>query len=384
MTDPETRSDNEGLNQPEPVEEHVQDDEIIGIVFRRSLIAIAILLGIGLLIWLLTMAGGSEEEVIIEKKVVAPEVLVPDLAVLPDVPFRDVTRGSGIDFIHESGAEGEKMLPETMGSGVAFFDYDNDGDQDIFLVNSTSWPHSDRADEPSPHALYENDGSGVFKDVTQAVGLADDFYGTGVAIGDVDGDGRRDLFIAAVGPNRLYLNRDGGFIDATESAGVAGGARMWGSSPAFADYDLDGDLDLLVPNYVDWTREKDLALNFTLNGSDRAYGPPKQYSGTQPYLYRNNGDGTFEEVSEASSLHVVNSATGSLWANRWRSCPSMWIGTVGWISSWPTIRPGTSSIEIWAMAPSRRWGRSSVSPTTIEDRRQERWASMPPTIATMI
>lgn len=310
MTDPETRSDNEGLNQPEPVEEHVQDDEIIGIVFRRSLIAIAILLAIGLLIWLLTMAGGSEEEVIIEKKVVAPEVLVPDLAVLPDVPFRDVTRGSGIDFIHVSGAEGEKMLPETMGSGVAFFDYDNDGDQDIFLVNSTSWPHSDRADEPSPHALYENDGSGVFKDVTQAVGLADDFYGTGVAIGDVDGDGRRDLFIAAVGPNRLYLNRDGGFIDATESAGVAGGARMWGSSPAFADYDLDGDLDLLVPNYVDWTREKDLALNFTLNGSDRAYGPPKQYSGTQPYLYRNNGDGTFEEVSEASGLHVVNSATG--------------------------------------------------------------------------
>ena len=130
MTDPETRSDNEGLNQPEPVEEHVQDDEIIGIVFRRSLIAIAILLGIGLLIWLLTMAGGSEEEVIIEKKVVAPEVLVPDLAVLPDVPFRDVTKGRESTSSTSPGRRA-KMLPETMGSGVAFFDYDNDGEEDI-------------------------------------------------------------------------------------------------------------------------------------------------------------------------------------------------------------------------------------------------------------
>ena len=209
MTDPETRSDNEGLNQPEPVEEHVQDDEIIGIVFRRSLIAIAILLGIGLLIWLLTMAGGSEEEVIIEKKVVAPEVLVPDLAVLPDVPFRDVTKGSGIDFIHESGAEGEKMLPETMGSGVAFFDYDNDGDQDIFLVNSTSWPHSDRADEPSPTPSMKTTVQ-VSSRMSLRLSASQMTYGTGVAIGDVDGDGR-DLFIAAVGPNRLYPQRDGGY-----------------------------------------------------------------------------------------------------------------------------------------------------------------------------
>ena len=310
MTQRDTRSEDEGLNLPEPLEEHVQDDEIIGIVFRRSLITIIVLVCIGLLIWLLTSLGGSKQEVIIEKEVVAPEVLMPDLAVLPDVSFKDITTEAGIEFIHESGALGEKMLPETMGSGVAFFDYDNDGDQDLLLINATNWPHSPAATSSSPAALYENDGNGMFKDVTASRGLSEALYGTGVAVGDVDGDGRRDVFMAAVGPNRLYLNREDGFVDATDEAGVAGEDDAWGSSPAFVDYDLDGDLDLLVPNYVDWSREKDLALNFTLNGTDRAYGPPKQYAGTQPYLYRNRGDGTFEEVSKAAGLHVLNDASG--------------------------------------------------------------------------
>ena len=173
-----------------------------------------------------------------------------------------------------------------MGSGVAFFDYDNDGDQDLLLINGTNWPHSPDASTASPAALYENDGNGAFQDVTASSGLSGTIYGTGVAVGDVDVDGRRDVFIAAVGPNRPYLNREDGFIDMTEQAGVAGDDAAWGSSPAFVDYEIDVDVDLLVPNYVDWSRDKDLALNFTLNGTDRAYGPPKQNAGTQPYLYR--------------------------------------------------------------------------------------------------
>ena len=291
-------------------EDLVQDDEIIGVVFRWSILVVLILVCAGLIVWFVVSLGSSEEEKVIEKDVVAPEVLVPDLSVLPDVEFKDITVDAGITFRHQSGAEGEKLLPETMGSGVAFLDYDNDGDQDLLFVNSMRWEHSSLADEPSPPALYRNDGSGLFEDVSASAGLTESFYGTGIAIGDVDADGRRDVFIAAYGPGRLYLNKPDGFVEVAEQAGVAGRPGEWGSSPAFLDYDRDGDLDLFVPSYIDWSREKDLSLNFTLNGTDRAYGPPKQYGGSQPHLYRNRGDGTFDDVSEQAGMHVVNPATG--------------------------------------------------------------------------
>ena len=296
---------------PDPhIDEDVQNDEIIGVVFWRSVTVASIVVGIGLVIWLLMSLGGDEEELVIEKTIDAPEILVPDLAVLPDVSFTDITSSSGIGFMHESGARGEKLLPETMGSGAAFLDYDNDGDQDLLLVNAIPWPDDQSAGPLSTMVLYSNDGSGHFQDVTREVGLDQPFYGTGVAVGDVDGDGRRDLFIGAVGPDRLYRNTPEGFVDVTDAAGVAGGDDQWTSSPAMLDYDRDGDLDLFAPTYVQWSPEKDQALNFTLNGTDRAYGPPKQYEGSQPRFFRNRGDGTFEEVAEDIGLHVVNPSTG--------------------------------------------------------------------------
>ena len=288
-----------------------EDDAVIGVVFWWSVLVVGVVAGIALLVMLLVMGRGDEPETIITKQVEAPEALVPDLAVLPDVRFTDVTADAGIDFVHESGAEGEKYLPETMGSGAAFLDMDRDGDQDLLLVNSMPWPASKARVEPAGMALYANDGTGRFTNVSSGSGLDSPMYGTGVAVGDVDADGLLDVFVAGLGRNRLYRNLgQGRFLDVSQQAGIEGALEAWGTSPAFFDMEGDGDLDLFIANYVDWSAEKDSELNFTLNGRDRAYGPPIQYEGSQPYLYRNRGDGTFEDVSEAAGMHVRNTSTG--------------------------------------------------------------------------
>jgi hypothetical protein len=222
-----------------------------------------------------------------------------------------VTQAAGIDFVHVNGAYGERLLPETMGGGVAFLDYDQDGRQDLLFVNSSPWPW--RGGPRTTSALYRNRGDGTFADVSEAVGLADlSLYGMGVAAADLDGDGYPELFLTAVGGNRLLRNVDGGrFEDVTERAGVAGAEDAWGTGAAFLDYDRDGDLDLFVANYVQWSRDIDLSVDYRLTGIGRAYGPPANYRGAHSYLYRNRGDGRFEDVSAAAGIQVVNPATGA-------------------------------------------------------------------------
>jgi enediyne biosynthesis protein E4 len=296
-----------------PEEELVpEDDRIIGTAFRWSVAAIVVAAAVvALVVAIVNRPEEAAQEQTLE--VAAPEAVATQ-ADPPQVPFTDVTAAAGIDFHHFNGAYGDKLLPETMGGGVAFFDYEGDGDADVLFVNSGKWPFAaDRysAGSPAPTPkLYVNDGHGRFTDVTNAAGLALSFYGMGAALADYDGDGDRDLFMTAVGKNHLLENRGGRFVDVTDHAGVGGEADQWSTGAAFFDYDGDGDLDLFVANYLRWSKDVDLRLDYRLDGVGRAYGPPQNYEGTYPYLYRNDGDGTFTDVSAESGVRIDNPVTG--------------------------------------------------------------------------
>jgi len=291
--------------------EEERDDAVIGRALWASLAVFGVLglTAAGAVWWL----NRPKPEVPVPKQELS-SLAVRQLpqAPLPAVRFTDITDWAGITFVHESGAYGDKLLPETMGGGVAFFDYDNDGDPDLLLINSNRWPWDPRgpASPPPRMALYENLGHGQFRDVTAQSGLDVTLYGMGVAIGDIDGDGLRDVFISCLGPNRLFRNLGNGkFEDVTTQWGVSGADDAWSTSCGFFDYDNDGDLDLFVCNYVQWSKDFDLAQDFQLTGGGRAYGRPQNFRGTFPYLYRNDGD-HFTDVTEAAGLHVRNRATG--------------------------------------------------------------------------
>lgn len=235
----------------------------------------------------------------------------------PQVAFTDVAAAAGIRFRHETGATGEKLLPETMGGGVALLDFDGDGDQDLLFVNSSFWPWKSPTGAtvpPSGVALYRNDtvaGNWKFTDVTAGSGMDQSFYGMGVATGDFDNDGAVDVLITGVGGVRLFRNLGGGhFTNVTAQAGVAGDPRDWSTAAVWVDFDRDGDLDLYVANYVRWSREIDAEVGYKIDGQARAYGPPMNFQGAFPHLYRNEGGGRFVDVSEASGVQVKNPATG--------------------------------------------------------------------------
>ncbi len=296
-------------NTPESDAPYGEDDgdEIIGLAFRRSLLVIA-LVGVAAGAIYFLQRSEEPEEVVIDKDAGKIENLEVDADVLPTVSFTDITTEAGIDFVHQSGATGDKLLPETMGGGAAFFDADGDGDQDLLLISGRPWA---AAPEASFHRLYINDGKGQFVDGTEGAGLVSDHYGMGVAVGDVNGDGWTDVFMTGVGGNRLFTNEGGAFTDVTDTSGLAGTDDDWTTSAGFFDMDGDGDLDLFVCHYVTWSRAIDDELSYTLNGNDRAYGPPMNYQGTFSSLYRNNGQGQFEDVSEAAGIRIANPATGA-------------------------------------------------------------------------
>ncbi len=230
---------------------------------------------------------------------------------IPLARFSDITTQAGIAFVHNNGAYGDKLLPETMGGGVAFLDFDNDGHQDLLFVNSTYWPgHVPAGKQPSILGLYHNDGQGRFTDVTRRSGLDVSVYGMGVAVGDYDNDGLPDVFITAVGGNHLFHNEgQGRFREVTQAAGVGGAADGWSTSAAWIDYDNDGKLDLFVCNYVQWSAELDLGAPWEIPNIGRAYGPPRNFGGAFCYLYHNDGGGHFSDVSAAAGIQVRHPAT---------------------------------------------------------------------------
>ncbi|MBW3598765.1 MAG: CRTAC1 family protein [Planctomycetes bacterium] len=303
------------MNKPKDIPQQIEldeerDDAVIGVALRWSLAAIVLLaVVVGGVAYSLTR---DEPPPPVKETQLAPvEVREAPKIEIPPAPFTDITAAAGIDFVHENGAAGEKLLPETMGGGCGWLDFDSDGDQDLLLVNGRRWPWDKRpVEEPATMALYRNDGSGAFENVTAGSGLDVSLYGMGAAVGDYDNDGRADVFLSAVGRNRLFKNLgDGRFADVTETAGVAGGDDAWGTSCGFFDYDNDGDLDLFVCNYVQWSREYDAAQNFQLTGGGRAYGRPQNFEGAFSYLYRNDGE-TFTDVSKSAGIQVRNPATG--------------------------------------------------------------------------
>ncbi len=246
---------------------------------------------------------------------------------VPAITFTDVTEASGVRFRHENGYSGHKLLPETMGGGVAIFDFDGDGKPDILFINGTLWPgyrEKPNAKVALPTLkLYRNLGDMKFEDVTAKVGLDVPIYGMGVAVGDYDNDGRPDVFVSCIGKHHLFRNVDGKrFEDVTDAAGVGGKIDLpnvktadefanwkdpipFGASATFLDYDGDGKLDLFVCHYITWSPSIDRGIVSSVEGGKRTFVQPRDFEGAQCVLYRNLGNGKFEDVSEKAGIHVT-------------------------------------------------------------------------------
>jgi len=240
--------------------------------------------------WYLTIAG-----VLCALVLVAASVAASKVTTAP-IQFTDITKQAGVKFVHNSGRAGKKYLPETVGSGVAWFDADGDGWPDLLLINSKDWTPRGRKSLP---ALYRNNHNGTFTDITAGSGLDVEMYAMGVAVGDFDNDGRDDVYITALEGDRLFHNEGHGkFRDVTRASGIDN--ANFGTSAAWLDYDRDGKLDLFVANYVQWTPAGDLRCS--LDGATKSYCTPESYKGTSSKLYHNLGNGKFEDVSQKAGI----------------------------------------------------------------------------------
>ncbi len=232
----------------------------------------------------------------------------------PKVAFADATPGSGLDFVHVTGAYGLKYLPETMGSGVALIDYDKDGLQDVFCVQGAEWPGHEKLTPAPTCKLFKNLGGLKFRDVSKETGLDLALLGMGAAVADYDGDGDSDLFVTALGPCRLMRNDSGHFTDVSDASGMKTPTwtdkegrvhSTWSTGAAWLDYDCDGTLDLFICSYVHWSIENDVYE--TLTGSTKAYTIPTKYDSDCCRLWRGKGDGTFEDVTAKAGIERTDS-----------------------------------------------------------------------------
>ena len=234
-------------------------------------------------------------------QVLLPLLLTASSAVAQSPTFVDVTEAAGIHFKHNKGTTEHKHIIETMGSGVVFFDYDTDGDPDLYFVNSGSVPNENP--QTLGNVLYRNEGDGRFTDVTEISGIGDTGYGMAASAADIDNDGDLDLYVANFGQDKLYRNNaDGTFTDITEAAGIDN--TLWSIAAVYLDFDTDGDLDIFVVNYLVYH----LSMPVSTYKGVVGYGHPRSYEGTPDVLYRNNGDGTFTNIAETAG--IINSVEG--------------------------------------------------------------------------
>ena len=240
------------------------------------------------------------------------------VAASPSIVFENIAEKSGVDFVLDNSVTPEKHQIETMISGVAVFDYNNDGLMDLYFVNGAKLPGMDKSDPRFWNRLYRNNGDGTWTDVTEKAGVKGEGYGMGVAAADFDNDGLVDLYVTGVNRNHLFHNNgDGTFSDITAKAGVAGidpkFGKTWAISAGWFDYDNDGWLDLFVVNYVRWSPATEPACQ---TGGIRAYCSPDSYEGEPNMLFHNNHDGTFTDVSQSSGIgRVIGKGMGVVFAD---------------------------------------------------------------------